>query len=867
MTEILRPIAHAAQNPDGSWRDPHDLAAHLNCVACLAAKNAGRFNSSDWAHLAGLWHDLGKYRMRFQRYIRKASGFEVDAHIKGETGKAPHSTAGAMLACDRFGTAGRILAYLIAGHHAGLYDWHGGLDVRLNSADSRAELDESLAESLPAEILDHGIFKPDLRTIPGGSSGFALWVRMLFSCLVDADFLDTEAYMDDSKSAQRGGWHDLQTLRIQFDIFMTDKTAAADPTHVNQLRADILRQCREKAAKVPGLFSLTVPTGGGKTLSSMAFALEHARHYPNKRRIIYVIPYTSIIEQTADIFRGIFGDAVIEHHSNAETDPGKENHKSRLASENWDAPIIVTTNVQFFESLFAAKTSRCRKLHNIVDSIVVLDEAQLLPPEFLQPILDVLNLLSKYYGVTVVLSTATQPALATREYFDAKNNMRGLDNVYEIMDDPNSLYEKLERVKVRLPTDWNTSVSWDTLAEEIKQHKSVLTIVNRRKDARELWDLMPKGTLHLSALMCGEHRSQTIKQIKARLKAHIPTSVVSTQLVEAGVDLDFPVVYRALAGLDSIAQAAGRCNREGRLERGEVVVFVPPKPAPPGLLRKGEDACRSVLYALSGQPLERVLFAKYFEKLYHSCNLDEQDIGGLLKVDGQTLATNFRSAAERFKLIQNEDNAPVIVRYHGLDGNNDTVNKLLNTLKTEGPKRWLMRRLQRYTVNIHRRDALKLLAQSDIIEVMPGLFAQVSDVLYHPILGLLYGDSVPPMPASAWVVSEESQDNTNNLYGHQEDDSVSVSISTTEFEANCLDLLDEVAITRKPLVITKDGKPLAKLVPIIEEEASKKMFGYMKGTVTIQGDIIDVPHDRLAVETGEEDDLYRDLMPGKQDES
>jgi CRISPR-associated endonuclease/helicase Cas3 len=733
--KIVLPIAHAARDADGAWREPHDLAEHLIRVSNLSAENAKYFGGDEWARIAGLWHDLGKYRPRFQKYIRQASGFEADAHIKGETGRAPHSTAGAILACERFGVAGRVLAYLIASHHAGLYDWFGGLDARLDSENSRAELDEALAEHPANNILDHGTFTPDLRAIPGGKDGFALWVRMLFSCLIDADRLDTETYMDAGKSAQRGDWPYLQTLLEQFDVFMANKSAVSDPTPVNQARADILRQCREKAHESPGLFSLTVPTGGGKTLSSMAFALEHARIY-HQRRIIYVIPYTSIIEQTADTFRDIFGDAVIEHHSNAETDPDKENHKSHLACENWDAPIVVTTNVQFFESLFAARTSRCRKLHNIVDSVVVLDEAQLLPPEFLQPILDVLNLLTKHYGVTVVLSTATQPALTTREYFDSQNNMRGLENVREIMDDPDALYAKLQRVKVHLPAEWNTPISWVALADEIRRHDSVLTIVNRRKDARELWDLMPEGTLHLSALMCGEHRSQIIQQIKARLKNGIPTCVVSTQLVEAGVDVDFPVVYRALAGLDSIAQAAGRCNREGGLVQGEVVVFVPSKPAPPGLLRKGEDACRSVLHAHTGQPLVRALFARYFEKLYYACNLDAQDIGELLKVDVQTLAVNFRTAAEKFKLIQDEDSLPVIVRYCGECGRDDTVGMLLNTLKKEGPKRWLMRKLQRYTVTVHRREAMKLLSQGDIEEAMPGLYVQISDWLYHPDLGL-----------------------------------------------------------------------------------------------------------------------------------
>jgi len=652
MTSPLKPIAHAARNEDGSWLEPHDLADHLRGVAALAAQFARRFGGSDWARIAGLWHDLGKYRPRFQSYIRQASGFDPDAHIEGNLRRSPHSTAGALLAADRFKVQGRILAYLIAAHHAGLDDWYGGLEARLNGRDARDELNESLAEHPPADILHPADFTADLRSVPGGSAGFSLWLRMLFSCVVDADFLDTEEYMAPDKANKRGKWPELPELQERFDRYMADLAVRATPTLVNRLRAAILSQCRLKSQEAPGLFSLTVPTGGGKTLSSLAFALEHARQH-GKRRIIYAIPYTSIIEQTADNFRDIFGEVVIEHHSNAEAEPGVENHKSRLACENWDAPIVITTNVQFFESLFASKTSRCRKLHNIVDSIVVLDEAQLLPPEFLKPILDALNLLAANYGVTVVLSTATQPALSTREYFDPKQNLRGLDNVREIVADPDDLYRRLERVNVRLPGDWHAPTDWDTLAQELTAHESVLAIVNRRDDARELWQRMPKGTLHLSALMCGAHRSQVIRDIKARLKAGIPTQVISTQLIEAGVDVDFPVVYRALAGLDSIAQAAGRCNREGKLDLGEVAVFIPPPARLPDMVKRGLNASISVLHGISGPPLVRSLFEKYFEHFYRSCELDKHDIRAELKMDGKLdreLAVNFRTAAERFRL-------------------------------------------------------------------------------------------------------------------------------------------------------------------------------------------------------------------------
>jgi CRISPR-associated endonuclease/helicase Cas3 len=739
-------LAHVRQDALGRWHE-HALDEHLKSVATLARSHAARFGG-EWAYLAGLWHDLGKYRRRFQTYIRNASGYEPDAHIKGESsGKTPHSTAGALLACDRFGKKGRVLAYLIASHHAGLYDWTDGLAARLEDPDSRQELEESLAASPPASVLGHETFQPDLRSIPGGSPGFSLWVRMLFSALVDADFLDTERFMSPGLFEQRNQWPSLAQLTAAFEIHMTSLAKNAPDTSVNRLRSEVLAQCRSKAALRPGHFSLTVPTGGGKTLSSMAFALQHAKLH-NKRRIIYVIPYTSIIEQTADVFRGIFGDAIVEHHSNAETTPENENSVSRLACENWDAPIIVTTNVQFFESLFAARPSRCRKLHNIVDSIVVLDEAQLLPPGFLQPILDVINLLAKHYGVTVVLSTATQPALTTREYFDTRQNLNGLENVREIIDDPDKLYSALERVRVRLPAAWDSTTEWSKLAGSLSRHPSVLAIVNRRQDARELWLQMPEGTLHLSALMCGAHRSQVIGEIKKRLKEGAPTRVVSTQLVEAGVDVDFPVVYRALAGLDSIAQAAGRCNREGRLDRGEVVVFLPPQPSPPGLLRKGEDACRSVLHGHDAQqnPLDRRLFARYFEQLYHACKLDEHGIGGLLKVDAE-LAVDFRSAAEKFRLIQDEEAVPVIVLYRGFDGHDDSADQWLSALRKHGPKRWLMRKLQRYTVNIHRQQALELLRQHDIEEVMPGLFVQNSDWLYDIHLGL-NPDGNPALPSA-----------------------------------------------------------------------------------------------------------------------
>lgn len=731
----------------------HLLEEHLKAVATLAAEFSAAFDSAEpnrrWAYLAGMWHDLGKYRPGFQRYVRLPDG--ENAHIEEgrvSSREKTHSAAGALWAMQKLNQPnrplGNILAYLIAGHHAGLGDWDQGLKERLAETYAQQELKEALAAQPPSEVLNH---VPGPPCIPGGADGFALWVRMLFSCLVDADFLDTEAHFDAGKPAHRTGFPALGQMRQAFDAYMAALPVVNSP--VNTLRADVLRQCRAKAALPPGFFSLTVPTGGGKTLSSLAFALEHAQAH-SKRRVIYAIPYTSIIEQTADVFRRVFAalgeDVLIEHHSQADVAEKDETARSRLACENWDAPLVVTTNVQLFESLFAAKTSRCRKLHNIVGSIIVLDEAQQLPPEFLQPILDVLNLLVAHYGVTVVLCTATQPALSSSAYFDSTKNLRGLKNVREIMDNPDALFAALERVRVELPKDWQTPTPWEEIAAQLCAEDCVLAIVNTRKAARELHRLMPEGTLHLSALMCGAHRQDVIAQIKQRLQAKRdgsdtrPLRVVSTQLVEAGVDIDFPVVYRAIAGLDSLAQAAGRCNREGRLpEKGRVVVFVPPDKVPLGHLRKAADACVSTLRGQEHAPLARALFERYFKQLYYSVDLDKHSVVAKLKMQ-RNWTVQFGEVAKVFKLIDDSEQATVVVRYAP---HHELLQELLGILTTQGPQRWLMRKLQRYTVSLPKRRAEKMLLQGALILPMPGLYVQVdADNLYSDVLGLLGDDDL-----------------------------------------------------------------------------------------------------------------------------
>jgi len=739
MTQVGQSIAlaHVAVDDSGQWRT-HELSEHLHAVAALAGDFAEPFGARQLAEPAGRWHDLGKHSAAFQDYIRTASGFErANAHVEGRRGRVNHSSAGALYAVEKLGAKGKVLAQLVMAHHAGLYD---GKDIIQRLARDHDCLAAALAGSSPDDVLAVPVLS-ELK-IPGGAStsgAYALWLRMLFSCLVDADFLDTEAFMDAGKADSRGGWPSIDALKIRLDAHLERLARDAVASPVNRARAGILAQCRTAAALESGVFSLSVPTGGGKTLAGMAFALDHAQRH-GKRRVIHVIPYTSIIEQTADVFRKVFGDAVVEHHSNAESD--HDDSRTRLACENWDAPIVVTTTVQFFESLFAARTSRCRKLHNIVGSVVVLDEAQLLPPPFLQPIMDVLNLLLRHYGVTVLLCTATQPALTSREWFGG--GFQGLDDAREIIADPVALYEELDRVDVHLPADLKTPISWDALVGQAGAHEDVLMVVGRRADARELHARMPKGCHHLSALMCGAHRSDVIAGIRSALVARrsdpglSPVRVVSTQLIEAGVDLDFPVVYRALAGLDSIAQAAGRCNREGLLERGHVYVFVPPKPAPPGLLRMAEQAAIGVLDGWLGKPLDLRLFRPFFERFYRSTALDAKGIRELLRVDRDSMGcVGLRRAADAFQLIDNEESGyrSVYVPYRRPD-QPDAFDVLLGRLRKGGPERWLMRKLQRYAVSLPGNQFALLERSNDVEEIAPGVFVLRSEAQYDMALGL-----------------------------------------------------------------------------------------------------------------------------------
>lgn len=767
-------IAHTS---DSGEQKAQSLEDHSSGVALLAGEFAKSLCNSDWAALAGYWHDLGKALPEWQDYL-----------LKGGSRTVNHSESGAVWAfrrfCDKYSSdslISKILPYLISGHHAGLPDWQAGsgnpLDSILhqglsNSIDDReikrieaiTELKSLLSMPLPKSLPFKGRVK--------GNEFFQhshLWIRLLFSCVVDADYLDTEHFMSSKDSLIRGKYSTLTELKVKFDCFMAEKVKTARPSKLNTIRNDILQACIDKAQLSPGFFSLNVPTGGGKTLSSMAFALNHATKH-GKKRIIVAIPYTSIIEQTAKIYKYgtdddaqikenikngsyLFGEEnVLEHHTGVVFDESSEiTHKNRLAAENWDVPVVVTTNVQLFESLFASAPSSCRKLHNIVDSVIILDEVQMLPPEFMEPILSVLQGLVECCGVTVILCTATQPALEGRIGSDCASFM-GLppDKVVPIIDDPDGIAQALKRVSVDTHLAREKIADWASVADILKEYEQVLCIVQTRKNCRELHSLMPPGTFHLSALMCGEDRSEVISLIKRKLHTGEPVRVISTQLVECGVDIDFPVVFRAMAGLDSIAQSAGRCNREGKNPEGGILyLFKPPADLSFGLLGKGiattEEMLDALDYRLELSPENyRIYFKKYFQRLntFDKPKFKERMIGTCTRpsvaVDG---TFQFRTLAEEFHLIDDSYQVPVFIRYMSPDGRTDNIN-LLETLRNHGIDKDTMHRLSRFSVNLPRKE-VEVLVKDGRIELVDDCFLQAFDdiSLYKPGLGLM-ADSI-----------------------------------------------------------------------------------------------------------------------------
>jgi CRISPR-associated endonuclease/helicase Cas3 len=709
-------FAHSLDgHPVSEWEP---LSHHLAAVGERAAAFAAAFGWAEAARAAGQLHDIGKCSVAFQAYIARPG----DENTAGRRGP-DHSTAGARAAVAIYPyPAGRLLAFGIAGHHAGLADAKE-LDRRLDDAYAIEPHDGWQAHSgeTPATTLLVPPTVFDLRSNTAFTAAFL--ARMLFSCLVDADFLETEAFYARAKgdAVERGGFAGISVLSDRLQRYMEDKRAASPKSSINALRDRVLDHAVRKTTLSPGLFTLTVPTGGGKTLASLSFALEHAVFH-GMERVIYVIPYTSIIEQTAGVFREALSttDDVLEHHASFDWEaagprdsivgaddegPGGVN-KLRRAAENWDAPIVVTTAVQFFESLFANRTSRCRKLHNLAGAVIVLDEAQTLPIHLLRPCMGALDELCRNYGASVVLCTATQPALREKDGF--KWGGFRIDDDRELAPEPQALYAALKRVTVETLTE---PIGDAVIATRFSEQPTMLCIVNSRAHARSLFEMIRAlpGAMHLTTLMCPRHRQAVLKTVRTLLDPNDPQPVrlVATSLIEAGVDVDFPEVWRAAAGLDSIAQAAGRCNREGRLERGRTVVFEPADNKPPRTIEAYWQATRSVLRTYD-ELLGLESIKAYFSELYWQKGPEALDAA---KVDGRPgiLATideragdfsfPFRGIAEAFRLID-EIMVPVIVPWRA-DASDDVAERLLDRIASmDRPRAADLRRLQQYTVSI-----------------------------------------------------------------------------------------------------------------------------------------------------------------------
>jgi CRISPR-associated endonuclease/helicase Cas3 len=701
----------------------------------------------DAAHWTGLLHDLGKYRNEFQEYLRNEREGSIETH---------HAIYGAALAFER-GWLGP--AFAIAGHHTGLHN--------LNDLQQRVDGPQYHAKDRLLLLIKR--FEAELGTITEkvAEPVFAennpwraeFYTRMLFSLLIDADRLDTEA-------------HSTGICRIPLKLnaigllkrLIAEKETKPQGGELNAIRNRIFQECLDAAKLSPGFFSLTVPTGGGKTLSGMAFALAHAARY-DLRRVIVVIPYLSIIEQNAAQYRHILDienkGIVIEHHSavsvpedSDESMPRApfEKHAEEYAAENWDAPIIVTTSVQFIESLFACSTARCRRLHNIARSVVILDEVQTIPNHLLNPLLNIFRDLRDNYGVTFVFSTATQPAFR----YHPSSLVEGFrpDEVQEITRDTANTFNSLRRVNIRLP-EKNEATNWDSVTERMTEQQQALCVVNLRRHAFDLWQKLrdalsyeKESVFHLSSAMCAEHRFDILGEdqnpvhgtIRYRLRKGLPCHLVSTQLIEAGVDVDFPKVWRALGPLDSIVQAAGRCNRENRMRdkegnptRGEVIVFIPEDhKLPPGVYRTAVDITASLLADIKPDALatDPTLFARYFDQLYQFVPTDTD-------IQQEREKLHFRKVAELARVIKDASH-PVIVPYRK---GRDLIQEIRSRASIKGRPRFNrddLRRLQRFMVNVRQYDFQRLLMLNAITPLLPNLQLYVLyEGWYHECLGLL----------------------------------------------------------------------------------------------------------------------------------
>lgn len=717
-------FAHSENNV-GDW---HPLPQHLTGVANLAGNYAGNMPWSDEARLAGLLHDLGKYADRFQ------------ARLRGEDSGLDHWTQGAWLALKDHRAIAAALA--IQGHHIGLQQ--GNSDALRGMSPGILEIhhplrlelsDPDAGELLNRAIADGLLFRtPEKLAVPINSGTYdvssMLDIRMLYSCLVDADFIDTEAHFNGDRNGKcyrpNNSALNADEALSALDSFMTSsiRNSSRADEKVRQAREMLWQEAIDASVASAGLFTLTAPTGSGKTLAMLKFALEHIAANKHLKRIVLVVPFLTIIEQTAKIYKKVFEgfpeNYVLEHHSMAglgvekattDSESGKTSdseRQRRLLAENWDAPIVLTTNVQLLESLFSNRPSSCRKLHNLMDSVILFDEAQSMPQNLAVPTLAALSHLSTAYRSTIVFATATQPAFDALHQAVAKGATNGWQST-EIAQSHPAMFSQLERVKVKWP-ETGERMGWNCLADKIRQTEQVLCVVNLKRHAIELLGALKdtNDVFHLSTNQCAEHRRNILDHVRERLKAGKPCRLISTQCVEAGVDLDFPQVYRALAPLESIAQAAGRCNREGRMNDqgmlGEVVVFEPDEKSsrycyPTHAYYQAAEVTRSMLRNMQSQQKslninDPNLYQEYYRRLYDLNDPASQNE----QLSEAIVARDFVEVARSYRLID-QDAIQVLVPWAG--GMN-VYHELKTEAETKGVSAKWMRRAQGLAVSVYR---------------------------------------------------------------------------------------------------------------------------------------------------------------------
>ncbi len=712
--------AHSA-NDLGNW---HPLKEHLTSVARIAKQFSSDMEWQNEAYLAGLLHDLGKYADRFQ------------ARLKGLDSGLDHWSQGAWLALSEHRAIAAALA--IQGHHIGLQQGNPDALRRLNpitlSQNHPLKLDlshadvEELKKIAEADCLE---FQKPTTAVSANKAeqivASMLDVRMLFSCLVDADFLDTEAHFNGDANGKRfrseGPKLDVASALSALDSFMSAsiRNGSQADENVLQVRDKLWQEAINASSASNGLFTLTAPTGSGKTLAMLKFALEHAAANKHLKRIVLVVPFLTIIEQTARIYRTVFQDFpenyVLEHHSMAglgresaltDAEDSKNNvgeRQRRLLSENWDAPIVLTTNVQLLESLFSNRPSSCRKLHNLINSVILFDEAQSLPQHLAVPTLAALSHLSSAYRSSVVFATATQPAFDTLHQAVIKESSRGWQP-REIVQNNSDMFSQLKRVRIRWPVN-GEKTSWNTLTQKLSEVKQVLCVVNLKRHAAELLDTLKdiEGVYHLSTNQCAEHRRAVLENVRTRLKAGESCRLISTQCVEAGVDLDFPLAYRALAPLESIAQAAGRCNREGRMNTqgklGEMIVFEPEEETsrrcyPTYAYYQAAEKTRTLLKIHHGELdiNDPELYREYYQQLYDLTKPESQNE----RLREAITARDFAEVARLYKLIDH-DAIQILVPW---EGKLDEFTALLAEAGRTGISSEWMRRAQGIAVSIYR---------------------------------------------------------------------------------------------------------------------------------------------------------------------